>query len=100
MSAPHATATHTGEKRLAFFERYLTIWVALCIAIGVAFGEALPGLTAAVREFQFDERSQINAPIAVLIRLMITPMMMKVDFSAVRNVSRRPAGLMVELVVN
>lgn len=87
-------------KRMAGFERYLTLWVALCMAAGVLLGQALPGLTEAVRGMELGAGSQINAPIAVLIWLMITPMMMKVDFSAVRNVGKRPAGLLVTLLVN
>lgn len=93
-------AEKAGEKRLAFFERYLTVWVALCMAVGILIGKALPQLTAAIRGLEFGEGSQINAPIAVFIWLMITPMMMKVDFSAVKNVGRKPAGLIVTVLVN
>ena len=89
-----------ATPRLAFFERYLSLWVALCMVGGVLLGTVLPGLTAAIRGLEFREGSQINAPIAVLIWLMITPMMMKVDFSAIRNVGQKPAGLFVTLVVN
>ena len=95
-----ASAAQVGEKRLAFFERYLSLWVALCMMAGVLVGELLPGLTAGIRGLEFGEGSQINAPIAVLIWLMITPMMMKVDFSAVRNVGKRPVGLIVTVLVN
>ncbi len=87
-------------KRLGFFERYLTIWVALCMVAGVILGKLLPGLTAAVRSLEFGEGSQVNGPIAVLIWLMITPMMMKVDFGSIRNVGKRPGGLIVTLMVN
>ena len=90
----------TMVKRLAFFERYLSLWVALCMVAGVFIGKMLPGMTAAIRGLEFGEGSQINAPIAVLIWLMITPMMMKVDFSAVKNAGRRPAGLIVTIFVN
>lgn len=95
-----AGAQHAGEKRLAFFERYLSLWVALCMAAGILMGKLLPGWTGDVRALEFAPGSQINAPIAVLIWLMITPMMMKVDFSAVKNVGRRPAGLAITLLVN
>jgi arsenite transporter len=87
-------------KRLDVFERYLTIWVALCMAAGLALGRLAPGAVRAVRGLEFGAGSQINLPIAVLIWLMITPMMMKVDFAAVRQVGRRPRGLLVTLVVN
>lgn len=89
-----------AKRRLAFFERYLTLWVALCMAAGLIFGKVLPAAVQSLRRLEFGEGSQINVPIAVLIWLMITPMMMKVDFAAVRNVGRKPAGLLVTLIVN
>ncbi len=87
-------------KRLGFFERYLTIWVVLCMVFGIVLGKILPGLTVAVRSLELGEGSQVNGPIAVLIWLMITPMMMKVDFGSIRNVGKRPGGLIVTLIVN
>jgi ACR3 family arsenite transporter len=89
-----------AKTGLGFFERYLSLWVAVCMAAGIGLGKLLPGLVAALRSVQFARGSQINVPIAVLIWLMITPMMMKVDFAAVKNVGRRPAGLLVTLLVN
>ena len=87
-------------RGLGFFERYLSLWVALCMAAGVTLAKLLPGFTAGLRDIEFGKGSQINVPIAVLIWLMITPMMMKVDFSSIRNVGRRPTGLLVMLFVN
>src|SRR5687768_8690260 len=87
-------------KRLNFFERYLSAWVLLCMAGGVLLGTTAPALMQSLRTMEFGARSQINVPIALLIWLMITPMMMKVDFGAIRNVGRRPAGLFVTLFVN
>ena len=87
-------------KRLSLFERYLSIWVAACMAAGVVLGKAFPGLVDGLRRLEFGRGSQINAPIAVLIWLMIIPMMMKVDFAAIRNVGRRPQGLLITLFVN
>jgi ACR3 family arsenite transporter len=87
-------------RRLGVFERYLSLWVGLCMGAGVALGLAAPGLMARLRGVEFGAGSQINAPIAVLIWLMITPMMMKVDFGSIRNVGRRPKGLFVTLFVN
>lgn len=89
-----------GPTRLAFFERYLTLWVVLSMAAGVMGGRLLPSAVRALRGLEFGQGSQINVPIAVLIWLMITPMMMKVDFGAIRDVGRRPAGLAVTLFVN
>ncbi len=67
---------------------------------GVALGKALPRVTDLLRSMEFGRESHVNVPIAVLIWLMIVPMMMKVDFGAVRNVGRRPRGLLVTLFVN
>ena len=85
---------------MTLFERYLSVWVAFCMAAGIMLGKMLPSAVQAVRGLEFGQGSQINVPIAVLIWLMITPMMMKVDFGAIRNVRRKPAGLMVTLIVN
>lgn len=85
---------------LGTFERYLSVWVALCMMADVVLGKVLPAAIAGLRGIEFGKGSQINAPIAVLIWLMITPMMMKVDFSSVRNVGKRPAGLLVTLFIN
>jgi len=89
-----------NPPRLAFFERYLSLWVALCMATGLASGKLLPSAVESLRGLEFGRGSQINVPIAILTWLMITPMMMKVDFGVIRNVGRRPAGLAVTLVVN
>jgi len=87
-------------KRLNLFERYLSLWVAACIVVGVVVGLVFPGLVTRLREWEFGQGSHINFPIAVFIWLMIVPMMMKVDFTALRQVSRRPGGLFVTLFVN
>lgn len=89
-----------STKRLNLFERYLSLWVALCMAAGLGLGRWVPELTDGLRRMEFGEGSQINAPIAILIWLMIIPMMMKVDFSSIRNAGRRPKGLMITLFVN
>ena len=87
-------------KRLAFFERYLTLWVFLCMISGVALGKFAPQLTSALSKLEFGSGTQVNVPIAVLIWLMIYPMMLKVDFSALGGIAKKPKGLMVTLVVN
>ena len=98
---PVGTAFLTAEpKRLAFFERYLTVWVLLCMAAGVAFGRILPDITSSLSRMEFGLGSQVNVPIGVLLWLMIYPMMLKVDFSAIGGIARRPKGLMVTLFVN
>jgi arsenite transporter len=89
-----------AAPKLAFFERYLSLWVALCMVAGIVLGKLIPSAVQAIRRVEFAQGSQINVPIAILIWLMITPMMMKVDFGAIRDVGRKPAGLLVTLIVN
>ncbi len=100
MSKTLAVSPVTTVRRLAFFERYLSLWVVLCMAVGIAAGKLVPTAVQAIRGLEFGQGSQINVPIAVLIWLMITPMMMKVDFTAIKNVGKKPAGLVVTLFVN
>lgn len=89
-----------NPRRLAFFERYLTLWVFLCMVVGVGLGRALPGVTASLSRWEFGQGSQVNVPIGVLLWLMIYPMMLKVDFGAVGGIARKPKGLLVTLFVN
>jgi len=87
-------------KRLNVFERYLTVWVAACMAVGVLIGKAAPGAVDWLRSMEFGTESHINIPIAVLLWLMIYPMMLKIDFGSLHNVGRKPKGLIITLVVN
>jgi len=89
-----------NDKRLAFFERYLTLWVFLCMIAGIVLGKLAPVLTSTLSKLEFDSGSQVNIPIAVLIWLMIYPMMLKVDFTALGGIAKKPKGLMVTLFVN
>ncbi len=88
------------KKQLNLFERYLSLWVGLCIVAGVLIGQVVPKFVETFRGWEFGQGSHINLPIAVLIWLMIIPMMMKVDLSSLRNVSRRPRGLFITLFIN
>jgi ACR3 family arsenite transporter len=90
----------SNPKHLAFFERYLTLWVFLCMVAGVVIGKLLPGFTTALSKMEFGQGSQVNIPIGVLLWLMIYPMMLKVDFGAVGGIARKPKGLMVTLFIN
>ena len=92
--------TSASTKRLDFFERYLSLWVLACMVVGVALGKLLPGLTATLSGWEFGTDSHVNIPIAVLIWLMITPMMLKIDFGGLVGVAQRPKGLLVTLLVN
>jgi arsenite transporter len=88
------------RKRLGVFERYLSVWVGLCMVFGVLLGRFAPQLVQSLRSLEFGTGSHINLPIALLIWLMIIPMMMKVDFTSIRRVGDSPKGLVVTLVVN
>lgn len=87
----------TAEKRMDSFERYLSVWVALCIVIGIGLGKLFPGMVEALSKL---EVSHVNLPIAVLVWLMIYPMMLKIDFSAITKVGDKPKGLLITLFVN
>jgi ACR3 family arsenite transporter len=92
--------SNSSPKRLAFFERYLTLWVFLCVVAGVVIGKLLPDVTASLSQMQFGKGSQVNIPIGVLLWLMIYPMMLKVDFGAIGGIARKPKGLVVTLFIN
>ena len=82
---------------MGLFERYLSLWVALSIASGVALGSLFPGVFEVFANLEY---ASVNLPVAVLIWLMIYPMMVQVDFSSIKNVGKRPKGLVLTLVVN
>lgn len=82
---------------ISFFERYLSIWVVLCMVLGVMIGRFLPGIPEFLGKFEY---AKVSIPIAVLIWVMIYPMMMKVDFTSVKNVGRNPKGLFVTWITN
>lgn len=82
---------------IGFFEKYLTLWVILCMAAGVLIGKFLPGIPAALGRFEY---ANVSIPIAILIWLMIYPMMLKVDFQSIRLVGKNPKGLFVTWAAN
>ena len=85
------------ERHIGFFDKYLSLWVALCIVAGIALGTFMPALPQTLSRLEY---AHVNIPVAVLIWVMIYPMMMKVDFNSVKNVARHPRGLVVTCVVN
>jgi len=87
----------TRVKQIGFFEKYLTLWVALCIAAGIAIGNFAGESVAVLSKI---ELFRVNIPVAILVWLMIYPMMLQVDFSSIKNVGKRPKGLILTLVVN
>ena len=82
---------------MGIFERYLTVWVGLGIMAGVGLGLAVPGAFQAVAAMEI---AQVNLVVAVFIWIMIYPMMIQIDWHAVRDVGKRPQGLLLTLVVN
>ena len=89
-----------NQKRnagISFFQRYLTVWVFLCMVAGVLLGHFAPALTAFLNRFEY---ARVSIPMAVLIWVMIYPMMLKVDFRSVPNVGKNPKGLFLTWVVN
>ena len=87
----------TEQSPLGFFERYLSLWVGLCIAAGVGLGIAVPSVFQTVAELEY---AQVNLVVAVFIWIMIYPMMVNVDFASIRDVGRKPKGLCITLVIN
>ncbi len=87
-----------GEKKqIGFFEKYLTLWVALCIAAGILIGNFAGESVDVLSKM---EVFRVNIPVAILVWLMIYPMMLQVDFSSIKNVGKSPKGLILTLVVN
>jgi arsenite transporter len=83
--------------KIGFFEKYLTLFVLACMAIGVAIGVLIPGIPSFLNRFEI---ASVNIPIGILIWLMIYPMMLKIDFASVKHVGKNPKGLYVTWVVN
>ncbi|KZM52068.1 ACR3 family arsenite efflux transporter [Labrenzia sp. OB1] len=86
-----------ASSPMGFFERYLSLWVALCIAAGVGFGAVFPAVFETIASFEY---ASVNLVVAVLIWVMIYPMMVNVDFASLKDVGRKPKGLCITLVVN
>ncbi|MCP5158759.1 MAG: ACR3 family arsenite efflux transporter [Gammaproteobacteria bacterium] len=98
MSAACEVAARPAEgMQLGVFERYLSLWVALCIVAGIVLGHFLPGLFQAIGGWEI---AQVNLPVAVLIWLMIIPMLIKIDFAALREVGQYWRGIGVTLLIN
>ncbi|MFN3461796.1 MAG: arsenic resistance protein, partial [Oceanibaculum sp.] len=82
---------------MSVFDRYLSLWVALCIAAGVILGNLLPGLFQTLAGWEY---ASVNLVVAVLIWAMVYPMMVAVDFASLRHIHRRPKGLVITVIVN
>lgn len=82
---------------ISFFEHYLTLWVALCMVLGILIGKFIPSIPEFLGKFEY---ANVSIPIAVLIWIMIYPMMMKVDFKSVKFVGKNPKGLFITWITN
>ncbi|MDA3958684.1 ACR3 family arsenite efflux transporter [Oceanispirochaeta sp.] len=86
-----------AENKIGFFARYLSLWVAGCIALGVFIGVLFPQLPQWLGKLEY---ANVSIPVAILIWLMIYPMMLKVDFKSIVNAGKKPKGLVITLVIN
>lgn len=77
---------------IGFFEKYLTVWVLLCMAVGISIGRFLPGVRNVLESFQIGGQ---NIPLAILMWIMIYPMMLKIDFKSIKNVGKHPSGIVI-----
>ena len=84
-------------KSIGFFEKYLTVWVALCIGAGILLGHFAGSSMEVLSKMEI---YKVNLPIAVLIWLMIYPMMLQIDFSSIKDIKKRPKGIILTVVVN
>ena len=82
---------------MGLFERYLTLWVVICIVVGVVPGHFLPGTFQTIGSF---EAAQVNLPVAILVWLMMIPMLVKIDFSTLGQVKEHWRGVGVTLFIN
>lgn len=82
---------------MGFFERYLTVWVGLCIIVGIAIGEFTGDSIKVLSDLNI---STVNVPVAILVWLMIYPMMVQIDFSSINKVGSNPKGLALTLIIN
>lgn len=85
------------KSAISIFQKYLTVWVILCMVIGVLIGKFLPQIPEFLNRFEY---AKVSIPMAILIWLMIYPMMMKVDFQSIRNVGKNPKGLFITWITN
>ena len=89
----------SNEKstNIGFFEKFLTVWVALCMVVGILIGKFIPSIPDFLNQFEY---AKVSVPVAILIWVMIYPMMMKVNFQSIKNVGKNPKGLFVTWTAN
>lgn len=86
-----------SNKGISFFQKYLTVWVIICMVIGVLIGNFLTAVPEFLNKFEY---AKVSIPVAILIWIMIYPMMMKVDFQSIKNVRKNPKGLYITWITN
>lgn len=86
-----------SNKGISFFQKYLTVWVIICMVIGILIGNFIPEIPELLNKFEY---AKVSIPVAILIWIMIYPMMMKVDFQSIKNVKNNPKGLYVTWITN
>ncbi|MFW5761448.1 MAG: arsenic resistance protein, partial [Cyclobacteriaceae bacterium] len=91
------TIADKPKKTIGFFEKYLTIWVALGILAGIGLGYLLGDSIEVISSLEF---ARVNIPIAILIWLMIYPMMLQIDFTSLKEVGKRPRGIVWTVIIN
>ena len=87
----------SAQPAISFFERYLSLWVALCLVVGIALGSAVPRVFASIAEAEI---ARVNIPVALLVWMMIIPMLLKIDFAAFGQVREHLRGVGVTLFIN
>lgn len=97
LQAQNSITMNKSKKQIAFFEKYLSLWVAICILAGIAIGNIAGDGIQILSQMEY---FKVNIPVAILIWLMIYPMMLQIDFSSIKQVGKKPKGLILTLVIN
>lgn len=90
-------SNYKNQEGISLFHKYLTFWVVICMVVGVLIGYFIPSIPKFLSKFEY---AQVSIPIAILIWIMIYPMMMKVDFKSVKDVTKNPKGLFITWIIN
>ena len=97
MGSKNITDSSNNKEAIGFFQKYLTLWVFICMIIGVLISKFMPIIPSTLNKFEY---ANVSIPIAILIWIMIYPMMMNIDFESVKNVTKNPSGLFITWIVN
>ena len=97
MGSKNIIDSSNNKEAIGFFQKYLTLWVFICMIIGVLISKFMPIIPSTLNKFEY---ANVSIPIAILIWIMIYPMMMNVDSESVKNVTKNPSGLFITWIVN